>query len=164
MLDGVDPDNGNQHLDISCKDSPGSVQLRQRFRTFLADDDLFRKFVDFCNHKCRQKKRLMTWQEELWKRFTHTHREYENLSIGGILFVFHICHVHFTSLFSDSVPIKKGVCDIHYFRDFEKAVISEAPYSTPFLLDSPSRDGASFISVDHCKECLARRAQLEERY
>lgn len=135
--------------------------LRQRFRLFVSDDLLFRRFVEFCNTKARRLGRLTQWQEKLWGSFVDHHPEFAIVNAATILEAFHICHVHMSNLRAVEIPIRKGVWDITHSSDYDARINEEAPYSESASLDSQAWSAATHVTVDRCDECFAHRKRIE---
>ena len=134
--------------------------LPETFRTFVDDDTKYRRFLEACNDRARQRGKLSISQERLWERFTIQNPSFAHLGTQEILDAFAICHVHLIRLRVARIPIRKGVRDIYYDPDYEKRLAS-VPYSTRFVTDSPAWGAEIHIEVFHCDDCLSKRRQME---
>ncbi|QDU02136.1 hypothetical protein V6x_18370 [Gimesia chilikensis] len=129
--------------------------LRERFRSFLNDDARFRKFIRACNEFFYTSRELRYWQQQEWDIFIKEYPEYATLSVPAIRDAFHVCHVHLDPLKQVEVPIHKGVRDIYYAPEAERARSENAPYSQEFSLDSEYCGNRTHITTSCCDKCLA---------
>ncbi|QDT20080.1 hypothetical protein [Gimesia chilikensis] len=107
--------------------------LRERFRSFLNDDARYRKFITACNDLYSKDRELRYWQQPVWDLFIKEYPEYASLDAPAIRNAFHVCHVHLIPLKQVEVPIYKGVWDISYIDEAERARSENAPYSPGIL-------------------------------
>lgn len=134
-------------------------ELRRRFQAFINDDFQFRKFIKECNETPSQRRRLRFWQQDLWDLFIKEHAEFAELNFTEIRSAFYLCHVHLKPLRQVEIPIQKGLWCITYSPEGGEVISENTPYSIPFALDSSAWSDATHITVDHCDECVAWRAQ-----
>ncbi|GIW79458.1 MAG: hypothetical protein KatS3mg105_1265 [Gemmatales bacterium] len=158
----INESNTNRHVAQTdhSTETVSPEELRKRFREFVNDEPRFRKFIEICNKTAREHGRLTFWQQELWESFTGSNPEFAHLGFSAIVDAFYVCHVHMTPLRRTEVPIRKGLwCETHT-SEVESQIVSDAPYSTTYALDSDAWINATHITVDHCDECLAKRRQI----
>lgn len=131
------------------------AELRERFSAFLNDDARYRKFITACNDLYSKDRELRYWQQPVWDLFIKEYPEYASLDASAIRNAFHVCHVHLIPLKQVEIPIYKGVWDISYIDEAERARSENAPYSPEFSVDSEYWGKRTHITSSCCDECLA---------
>ncbi|MFO0965896.1 MAG: hypothetical protein U0793_09980 [Gemmataceae bacterium] len=101
-------------------------ELRALFRVF-AGADRYRKFVRAVSHTCRDKNRLLFWQEQLWNDFAAS---LANPSFAGedIIRAFSVCDVHDCEL--QAHPIDEAFSEVRDTLEYERACDASFPFAT----------------------------------
>lgn len=125
-----------------------NVEYREKFRSFLADDARYCKFVEVINRG--RDARLFFWQERAIEKFC---AEYSLLipSYEELREIFDICELHGNTLEHGMVSVFHGHVD--YSREYTKACQELFPNSYLSEVNGPKEMYGKNIEIRFCQAC-----------
>jgi hypothetical protein len=130
-------------------------QIADAFRGFVPDDR-FRKFVRTLNTTGRSKRRLLAWQDALWKQFAATRTDAPR-SFDEIADALRVCPVHLVRMSPEEVPIAYGLW--HFSPEQVRALQDTFPFAN-YMVFGP--DWHEPQATDVVPVCPACRQALDE--
>jgi hypothetical protein len=127
-----------------------NAEIASHFRAFCGEEH-FQKFLDKLQTTCREKGRLLFWQQDLWDAFVLHHKDYADLTFNYLANPIVACPVHGNPFQSDRVPIHYGL--IRYSEAYREARDTRFPYSRKHVLGGCCVGEEQEYEVLYCPEC-----------
>lgn len=149
-------------------------ELRSDFAAFCGEP-LYHRFVRVLNTTGQAKRRLLYWQETVWREFTQRRVAAGDTSLAGCLDspflqasrLLHVCDVHNCELASGSATIVYGlVCYPDCYLDARE---TEFPFANAFCFrgcgaDCLPGEAGEEAAVEYCPECRRRFEAWREEH
>jgi hypothetical protein len=133
--------------------------LVSSFAAFCGPDQ-FKKFVRGLNTTCRRKRRLLFWQNELWRRFAGAHEGEVPVTFPEIAEVLRLCPVHGCYLQAAEVPILYRYVMME--DDYREAHAERFPFANDVVLGGCCVRSEKTAVTDYCEQCREERKKWEK--
>ena len=134
-----------------------SAEIRTKFKSYLGDEELFRKFVAHVNKT--RKNRLLYKQELRWNDFRDKYLERE-YSFDEIREIFRVCELHGIELIRGSCNAFRG--EIDYSSEYESELLNSFPNTKPQQVMVPPAFEGEKIDIWYCTECIKVNKEYSE--
>jgi hypothetical protein len=137
------------------------VQLRVELESFLGEEQ-YRKFVRIMNTVCKNRGRLLFWQEVAWKEFVVAHPRCD-MSFKEIQLRLRVCWIHSCELVAETKPVFGRGVYLNYTREYTEAWTTLFPNSSEDVPERVTMGGyhlpVELAEVWECPECCKARAE-----
>lgn len=125
-------------------------EVAAQFKIFCGEER-YQKFLGKLTTTCKEKGRLLFWQQDLWDAFIREHIAYAHLTFAYLADPVVACPVHGSLFLSDRVPIEYGL--IRYSAAYQEARNTLFPYAHTHVLGGCCVEEEKEWEVLYCPEC-----------